>query len=148
MRVWVLLVFCSLFFCSCSSQQVVDPKVERMNNTIVTFTKALRAPGLHSLVQSMEGKEYTPTGLLDVLFSSYGAGYWPPVGSELHPSEAAAVSGAEEPATFPVVREQPTEKWRLLVRVKDGEFLLEGYGESLQEPMRREVVDFLPARLE
>ena len=116
-----------------------------MDTTINALSKALREPGLYELLKSIEDKEYTTSNALDILFSAYGSGFWPPPGANLHPSEAANLGEEHVVELLPVVRDNPTGPWQVVVTAQETRFLVRGYGESQEQPLRQETVDF-PAR--
>jgi len=138
-----LLIFA--LFSSCSQTTSSDPQLEKMDTTINALSKALREPGLYELLKSIEDKEYTTSNALDILFSAYGSGFWPPPGANLHPSEAANLGEEHVVELLPVVRDNPTGPWQVVVTAQEKRFLVRGYGESQEQPLRQETVDF-PAR--
>jgi hypothetical protein len=129
---FLIVLLVSVLVCSCSQLDSTDPQLKKLDKTVNALSNALQEPGLYELLKSIEDMDYTTGNTLDVLFSAYGAAYWPPPGAE------AAASGE----LLPVVREKSSGSWQVVVIAENDQFLLRGYGESQEQPLREETVDF------
>ena len=141
LRSFCSLLLLSLLLGSCTNQ-TRDSNVEKMDRTVGAYSKALRDPGLYEMLKSIEDMEYTPVNTLEFLHSAYGASFWPPPGANLHPSEAANLGEEHTVDLYPVVRLEPTAPWQLVVVPMEDKFLLQAYGDSVEEPIREETIEF------
>lgn len=97
----------------------------------------LNDPGLHSQTLRMEGRPYSPTSVVEVLFSAYGAGFWPPqAGREFSEEELAHMPGPILPPDIKITHTRPSRTWQVVIVPKADRYLLEAYGEDAKSPWK------------
>jgi hypothetical protein len=126
-------IICLMLVMAMSScQKQTKEQVERSKNLDTAFNQvvtALQDPSLHTLAQQIEEVEYTPDGILSVMFSAFGAGTWPP------PSL---------PSDIKILRNQPLESWAVVITTDPKGFTVIGYSEETENAAHKKQIAFPP----
>lgn len=124
---------------SAATAEVTTADKERLQRAVGLLEKALTEPGLHHLLKSIEKYEYTPEGLLSVMFSAYGAGFWPP------PDKAEGAPPEESmPEGVTVRRGAASGSWQVVVQPEENGFYIAAYAHDLQQPVLEKRLEFKP----
>ncbi|MCA9778566.1 MAG: hypothetical protein KC800_17680 [Candidatus Eremiobacteraeota bacterium] len=113
----------------CHQSPPADEKPLHLETAFQMVATAVQDPSLHLQVKSIEEVEYTPEGVVTVMFSAFGAGVWPP---------------PDLPQDIKVLRKSPPAAWSVVLTTESDGFLVTAYQGDTAEPAHQKKIDFPP----